>query len=185
MSFFRQMGGKGSAPSPNAACYAAMMETLRRHGKPNDALSLLDEMAEHRVPGSSLTLAAAIRAFSDAGKPKEALEIFQSAADMEADDAGCYAAAMEALAELEDWRQAVAMIDTMDDRGLRVGRQHYIAALRACAKTGEWGPALCLLDGMFRRGMRPDEKCHRWALVACSKGGQWQMALDILNRPGR
>lgn len=205
LAFFQEMG-VGRNPSPDAACYAAMMETYRRYGRATDALALLDDMKERGMVegqgraaprGSHLTLAATIRALTDLGRAGEALERFELALDGSSGvipDGGCYAAALEAVADLGDWRRALGLIEEMGQeveysnargiflrRQLRVGRQHYVAVLRACAKAGEAEQALGVLQDMrIRGGVRPDEKCYRWALFACCQGGQWGRALEML-----
>jgi len=205
LAFFQEMG-VGRNPPPDAACYAAMMETYRRYGRAADALALLDDMKERGMVegegraaprGSHLTLAATIRALTDLGRAGEALERFELALDGSSGvipDGGCYAAALEAVADLGDWRRALGLIEEMGReveysnargiflrRQLRVGRQHYVAVLRACAKAGEAEQALSVLQDMRSRGgVRPDEKCYRWALFACCQGGQWGRALEML-----
>ncbi|GAB5031417.1 pentatricopeptide repeat containining protein [Nannochloropsis oceanica] len=205
LAFFQEMG-VGGIPPPDAACYAAMMETYRRYGRATDALALLDNMkVRGMVEGHSraaprglhLVLAATIRALTDLGRAGEALERFELALDGSSGiipDGGCFAAALEAVADLGNWRRALGLIEEMgreveyiNSRGvflrrqLRVGRQHYVAVLRACAKAGEAEQALEILQDMQTRGsIRPDEKCYRWALFACCKGGQWGRAFDML-----
>ncbi len=192
LAFFQEMG-QGGTPSPDPACYAAMMETYRRYGRPEDALALLDTLPR----GSHLTLASTIRALTDLGRAAEAVAAFEQACEGSSDvipDGGCYGAALEAVADLGDWRRALAMIEDMgrekefrNSRGmflrrqLRVGRQHYVATLRACAKAGEATQALAVLQDMRAQGgVRPDEKCYRWALYACCQGGQVQRAVEML-----
>eukprot|EP00624_Nannochloropsis_granulata_P000246 evm.model.NODE_108_length_37666_cov_31.093744.6 len=205
LAFFQEMGVDG-IPPPDAACYAAMMETYRRYGRATDALALLDNMkvrgmvegrGQAAPRGSHLVLAATIRALTDLDRAGEALERFELALDGSSGvipDGGCYAAALEAVADLGNWRRALGLIEEMGReveysnargiflrRQLRVGRQHYVAVLRACAKAGEAEQALGVLQDMQTRGgVRPDEKCYRWALFACCKGGQWGRALDML-----
>lgn len=205
LAFFKEMG-VGRNPAPDAACYAAMMETYRRYGRAPEALALLDDMKERGMVegqgraaprGSHLTLAATIRALTDLGRPAEALERFEVALDGSSGvipDGGCYAAALEAVADLGDWRRALGLVEEMGReveysnargiflrRQLRVGRQHYVAVLRACAKAGEAEQALAVLEDMRTRGgVRPDEKCYRWALFACCQAGQWGRALEML-----
>lgn len=205
VAFFSEMGVNGE-PAPDAACYAAMMETYRRSGRASEALALLEDlkacgMAEapgRPAPrGSHLVLAATIRALTDLGRPAEALERFDQARGLASGvipDGGCYGAALEAAADLGDWRRALHLIEEMGReveyknvrgtfvrRQLRVGRQHYVAAMRACAKAGESEQALALLRDMRTRGgVRPDEKCHRWALFACCQDAQWRRAYAML-----
>jgi pentatricopeptide repeat protein len=187
---------------------AAMMETHRRQGQPQAALDLLLPATERllKPPDHHLTLAAAIRALSDLGRAQEGVALFEEAvsAGTSSVDGGCYAAALDALADMGDAPGALRLLEAMHaqdeealstaqtaaEKGpvarLRVGRQHYVAALRACAKAGAWEAALELVGprGMrARSGVRPDEKCFRWALFACcAAGGQEGTALGLLQQ---
>ena len=199
-----------------------MMETHRRQGHPQAALDLLLPSTEQPAavlrwpPDHHLTLAAAVRALSDLGRSREGLALFETAVRTGGPggcsvDGGCYAAALDALADMGDAPGALRLLEAMHEQDeeaalsssstvgkgpgpgpavarlrLRVGRQHYVAALRACAKGGAWEAALELVGarGMrARSGVRPDEKCFRWALFACcAAGGQEGTALGLLQQ---
>lgn len=187
-------------PAPDAACVAAMMETYRRQGQPQAALDLLLDgqttdnnssgdgsdsstfLLARPPPDHHLTLAGAVRALSDLGRPGEGVALFEAArAAGGSVDGGCYAAALDALADLGDAVGALRLLDAMHAQDgeavavlassssssrlqgqgqgqgmrpvarLRAGRQHYVAALRACAKAGAWEEALDLVEGMRDR----------------------------------
>lgn len=181
-----------------------MMETYRRQGQAQQALDLLlrhegvgDQARSSglRPPGHHLTLAAAVRVLSDLGRAAEGVALFEAARlggrASYLVDGGCYAAALDALADLGDAEGARALLEAMYAEGdsgtvrrrgrLRVGRQHFVAVLRACAKAGAWELARGVLDGMrARSGVRPDEKCFRWALFAACAAGEGEEAATML-----
>jgi pentatricopeptide repeat protein len=194
-------------PAPDAACVAAMMETHRRQGRPQAALDLLGGSSSSssssssgsgggggsssqllRPPDHHLTLAAAIRALSDLGRAREGVALFEQAAAEAGSgggggvDGGCYAAALDALADVGDADGALRLLEAMhaqDEEAVTSVSSSSSSSSSplpwtGAAGRGERGP-------VARSRLRVGRQHYVAVLRACAKAGMWTEALELVN----
>jgi len=109
-----------------------------------------------RAPAPLNVAVAAMAAFTELGRPDEALEIFQ-----ELRDSGALALKGQSLELLE-----------------HAG----IVALNACAADGRWQEALEVLEQLRFRGLQLSPSLYEEAIAACATGDQQKEARRLLSK---
>jgi pentatricopeptide repeat protein len=91
-----------------------------------------------------------------------------------------------ALAKNLQWRQAVQLIDLMEELNVPRTLKIYNFLLASCSKAREAVPAKSLLQRMKRRDrIAPNVVSYNSVLFACASTSQWRDALSILDQAHR
>ena len=152
--------------TPDVFCFTPAMAALRRAGRVEDALALLERMRETRVEPNSFTYSALISACSDAGRWEDALRLVREMRRPGASGLGAgidpppfvwatavhacgdrLEPALELLREMRAGLVSGAPLDVTAPGAVTP----FNALLGVCGAAGEWEMALDLLDKLRRR----------------------------------
>ena len=119
--------------------------------------------------------------------------VLQLHAQMKADglevDAFAYNAAVTAASRSRRWRQAISMMDEMEEEARRrndpsvMPTHHtYNSVLRACAEAGQARAAQSLLSRMLRNGVEPSSFHFGNVISACARGGELRRVMMYMTQ---
>lgn len=134
-----------------------------------------------RPPEHHLTLAAAVRALSDLGRAEEGAALFEAAraAGGGGVDGGCYAAALDALADVGDAAGALRLLEAMHARD-----EEAVAVLSSSSSSGstrrQQGQGRRPPTPPSQQRLRAGRQHYVAALRACAKAGAWEAALALV-----
>lgn len=104
---------------------------------------------------------------------RRALTLFQVAKDLNLPvDTYFYTAAIEACSKAKMWKQALAMLDEMETKGIRPSEVTYSVTISACGNGGQWSKALDLLEVMREQNMSIHIITYNSAITALSKAAK-------------
>ena len=132
----------------------------------------------HRVPPSAVSYATLMYALTKAGRPAEALALWD-----ELQSSGvrptvrCHHAALVAMADELQWRLAVDTVSAMLRKHGRRARESGVRALDGVRGGGG--------GGMGAKAPAPDEACFAAGISACGRAGQTRAALNLFDEMKR
>jgi pentatricopeptide repeat protein len=85
-----------------------------------------------------------------------------------------------ALGNSGQWKQALALMDSMASEGCQPNVVTYNAIMSVLVKNGEWNQTLQIFEKLRGSKLTADTRSFSVAVSACSKGRKWQKALDLL-----
>ena len=141
-----------------------------------------EQMKLLSVKPDVVTYNTLISAYSNSGKPREALNLFNSI-NLEPTifpDIVTYTCAMRAYIKEKKEESAIILFETLQDKKMKLDVYAYACVIDACAKSNKWRKALDYLDEMRRSGIEPNAVAYSAAINACGNGAQWRVALDLL-----
>ena len=97
------------------------------------------------------------------------------------DDVSSHTVAISALGRVNDSNAALALFDSMQQKGIQPTLLAFNSALGACAKAGDWQRALVLLEQMRERSISADVISFNSVISACARAGKYKRALMILD----
>eukprot|EP00903_Cladosiphon_okamuranus_P022059 g20286.t1 len=95
-------------------------------------------------------------------------------------DVFVFSAAVGAFAKAGRWEDALGVLGTMRERGVRPNEFTYNQAISACGNGGAWQWAVYLLKAMPTVGLLPDVVSYNAAIGACARAGQSEVAVVLL-----
>ena len=114
-------------------------------------------------------------------KSDDSVEIARLVSELDLRDVKEHTMSISAFTRARDYPSALALVDTMKERGIKPTSLTFQAALAACAKAGEWERAQAMLDEMRQQRMAPDGFAFNAAISACARAGEWRPALKLLD----
>ena len=193
-------------PQRSVHTYAAAMLAAKHAERPAKAVSLYEEMLEHGIVPSPQTLGIALGVCARADHhsslpnaerdphsplPNSSLPNWQTAlrllseAPRVAVDVQCFDAAIRACASSGRWRDALALLEEIERRGLKPTVHSFTGAINAQKQDGRWRTSVELLQRMKALGLKLDSHALSAALGVCGAAGEWRVALKILQGMGR
>ena len=151
-------------------------------GQWQEALKLLNEMAQDGVAANEVCYNSAISACGKAGEWEKAVALLREMRDggLTPDELN-YNSAISACGKAAQWAHAIRLLREMAVQRLCPDVVSYGAAIDACRKAGKYDRGLALLAEMRDVGLVPNEVCYHSAVTACSEAGRWNEALFVLS----
>ena len=166
----------GMGISPDVRIYN---QFLAHYAKTHDYTStkkILSMMSKSRpkVRPDIISYGHIIACFSDAKKPKSALEIYHQVIRRNlTPDAYIYMGVLKALAAMRDGISAVQVITEMQEKTINPDSRHVSMAMFACVISGNNNLAESLLALYVRSGGTPDTALYTLLLRALLQQGKW------------
>ncbi|CAJ1421273.1 unnamed protein product, partial [Effrenium voratum] len=155
----------------SAVSYGACINACGRAREWQRCLLLLDQLEASLLEISAVEFSGALSACEG----QKGLEVFQRMCRRGVElDAVAFNGALKACEGR--WRQALALLEEMQERQLFPTLVSFSSAISCCEKAHEDDKALQLLDAMRQAGHQPNEICFSAAMSACEKeasSGSW------------
>ena len=178
---------ESSSPSPNEFVYGAAIGACAVSSRWEDAIRLLDEMAQRGMPPTTRCYNGALAACDRAGQPDAALALLDRMRNDAHEGAWpsvvSYSTVLSALGRrpsLYASPKALELMTMMRADGVRPNAQTYGASVLAHGASGAWEAALEVLRIMDAEGVKPTDVVLCNILNACATGGAWQPALALV-----
>ena len=91
-----------------------------------------------------------------------------------------WSSAVIACERAGQWQEAEALLESMEQQGVRPDTFTLNVIIRILAKAQQADKALALFDRLKREGYRPDKFSFGAALLACQAGAQGSRALELV-----
>lgn len=161
--------------------YTAVIRAAGRAGHWRAAVQMLSEMEAGRAKGgwreeswpTAQTYNAVISACAQGSGAayEHGLEILarmQEGAYARTPTLACYNAAMAGCERARQPQQALDLLTSLLDKGIKPDVITFNTAISACAKGNRWETALSLLAKMSEMGIKPDKISYNSAIAACA-----------------
>ena len=162
--------------SPDSLAYAAAISACKRGGHWEQALKVFSQMQEASVQAVSKAYVAAMSACRQEW-PK-AIDLMAEWEKSNSQDLIVRNAAMSALAQGEEWQQALGLLSDLDVEIDIVTRN---ACLSACEKASQWRWALALFDENVKEGLQLSIISYNLMISTLAKAEHWESALEFLS----
>lgn len=164
--------------------FNTVISACAKAGEVGIAKSLLKRMkTEYGLSPDIVSFNSVITACASNGRWKDALSILDQCHREPGVDADIitYTNAMRACSKGGNPLRALALLQVVKDKGLKLDNYVYAAVIDACAKNRDWKKALGLLEEMGESGLTPNEVTYSVTITACGNGGQWQKSMELLD----
>ena len=166
--------GQGQRRTKAAKLACELFEKMREEATPSPSASPSASASASVARGpmpTTRTYTCAIESYGRVGKWSKAVEVLNSLNgrlslstdqpspdDAPIADVAHFNAAITACGRAKQWRQSLALIDTMRQPPyqLKPDSITFNAAITACEKSGQWQRVLMLLHQMASEGLKPD-----------------------------
>ncbi|CAJ1380670.1 unnamed protein product [Effrenium voratum] len=159
--------------------YGAAIGALSRCGRWQEALGMLDELAECELEPNAAVYGAAVHSCKRHGRWQESLQLLADAEERALTSVRICSEVINVCGQAAQWPEACAALGLkrqaprLQRHGLQADAVAHSSAIAACARGFAWPAALHLLQS------NEAEAGHTAAISACEKGREWRLALQI------